>query len=206
MDYLGDESLRHFDGVQSILKDAGIHAHVNPRLVRGLDYYNLTVFEWVTKRLGSQGTVCAGGRYDGLVAQLGGKAAPACGFALGVERLLALWQGEGNRTAARMPDVYVVAQGEAAERFAFRVAEALRDTGHDVLHHCGGGSFKSQMKRADNSGAAVAVIVGDDEAHAGEASVKPLREAGEQKRVALAHLSEAVANLIYKTDDDDGGL
>jgi histidyl-tRNA synthetase len=206
MDYLGEESLKHFDGVQAILKDAGIHAHVNPRLVRGLDYYNLTVFEWVTGRLGAQGTVCAGGRYDGLIAQLGGKSAPACGFAIGVERLLALWQGEGNQTMAKAPDVYLVVQGEAAERFAFRVAEALRDTGLDVLHHCGGGSFKSQMKRADNSGAPVAVIVGDDEAQAGEASVKLLREAGEQMRVALAHLSDTVTNLIYTTDDDDGSL
>jgi histidyl-tRNA synthetase len=206
MDYLGEASLKHFNGVQAILKDAGIHARVNPRLVRGLDYYNLTVFEWVTDQLGAQGTVCAGGRYDGLVEQLGGKPAPACGFAMGVERLLALWRDQGNEATAVAPDVYLVAQGEAAERFAFRVAETLRDNGLDVLHHCGGGSFKSQMKRADGSGAALAIIIGDDEASAGEVTLKPLRDAVAQQRVALADLAEAVNNLIYSTDDDDGSL
>jgi histidyl-tRNA synthetase len=206
MDYLGEDSLKHFNGVQAILKDAGIHARVNPRLVRGLDYYNLTVFEWVTDQLGAQGTVCAGGRYDGLIAQLGGKPAPACGFAMGVERLLALWRDQGNEATAVTPDAYLVAQGEAAERFAFRVAETLRDSGLDVLHHCGGGSFKSQMKRADGSGAALAVIIGDDEASAGEVTLKPLRDAVEQQRVALADLAEAVNNLIYSTDDDDGSV
>ncbi|MDE2600606.1 MAG: histidine--tRNA ligase [Rhodocyclaceae bacterium] len=207
MEYLGEESLKHFDGVQTILKDAGIHARVNPRLVRGLDYYNLTVFEWVTDQLGAQGTVCAGGRYDGLIAQLGGKPAPACGFAMGVERLLALWKDQGNQALAVAPDVYLVAQGDAAGRFAFRVAEELRNSGFDVLQHCGGGSFKSQMKRADNSGAPLAVIIGDDEASAGEVSLKPLREAaeqrGEQQRVALADLAEAVNNLIFSTDETE---
>jgi histidyl-tRNA synthetase len=207
MEYLGEESLKHFDGVQAILKDAGIHARVNPRLVRGLDYYNLTVFEWVTDQLGAQGTVCAGGRYDGLIAQLGGKPAPACGFAMGVERLLALWKDQGNEALAVTPDVYLVAQGDAASRFAFRVAEELRGSGFDVLQHCGGGSFKSQMKRADGSGAPLAVIIGDDEASAGEVSLKPLREVGEQRgeqqRVALADLAEAVNNLIFSTDETE---
>ena len=203
MDYLGEDSLKHFDGVQAILKDAGIHARVNPRLVRGLDYYNLTVFEWVTDALGAQGTVCAGGRYDGLITQLGGKPAPACGFAMGVERLLALWKDQGNQALSVVPDVYLVAQGEAAGRFAFRVAEELRSSGLDVLQHCGGGSFKSQMKRADGSGAPLAVIIGDDEAAAGEVSLKPLREAGEQQRVALADLAEAVNNLIFSTDETE---
>ncbi|HWU84927.1 MAG TPA: histidine--tRNA ligase [Rhodocyclaceae bacterium] len=207
MEYLGEESLKHFEGVQAILKDAGIHARVNPRLVRGLDYYNLTVFEWVTDQLGAQGTVCAGGRYDGLVAQLGGKPAPACGFAMGVERLLALWQDQGNEVAPMAPDVYLVAQGEAAGRFAFRVAEELRGSGFDVLQHCGGGSFKAQMKRADASGAPLAVIIGDDEASAGEVSVKPLREDGEQRgqqqKVALADLADAVSNLIFSTDETE---
>jgi histidyl-tRNA synthetase len=203
MDYLGEDSLKHFDGVQAILKDAGIHARVNPRLVRGLDYYNLTVFEWVTDQLGAQGTVCAGGRYDGLISQLGGKPAPACGFAMGVERLLALWKDQGNEALAVAPDVYLVAQGDAAGRFAFRVAEELRGRGFDVLQHCGGGSFKSQMKRADGSGAPLAVIIGDDEASAGEVSLKPLREAGEQQRVALADLAEAVNNLIFSTDETE---
>ncbi|HTH93895.1 MAG TPA: histidine--tRNA ligase [Rhodocyclaceae bacterium] len=203
MAYLGEASLKHFEGVQAILKDAGIHARVNPRLVRGLDYYNLTVFEWVTDQLGAQGTVCAGGRYDGLIAQLGGKPAPACGFAMGVERLLALWKDQGNEAAPVTPDVYLVAQGEAAERFAFRVAEDLRGNGFDVLHHCGGGSFKSQMKRADGSGALLAVIIGDDEASAGEVSLKPLRDNGEQKKVALAGLADAVSDLIYSTDETE---
>lgn len=206
MDYLGEESLKHFEGVQAILKDAGIHARVNPRLVRGLDYYNLTVFEWVTDQLGAQGTVCAGGRYDGLVGQLGGKAAPACGFAMGVERLLALWQDQGNSVAPVAPDVYLVTQGDAAVRFAFRVAESLRDNGLDVLQHCGGGSFKSQMKRADGSGAPVAIIIGDDEAAAGEVTLKHLREAMDQKRVRLADLAEQVTNLIFDMDDDDGSV
>lgn len=207
MEYLGEESLKHFDGVQAILKDAGIHARVNPRLVRGLDYYNLTVFEWVTDQLGAQGTVCAGGRYDGLISQLGGKPAPACGFAMGVERLLALWKDQGNEALAVTPDVYLVAQGDAAGRFAFRVAEELRGSGFDVLQHCGGGSFKSQMKRADASGAPLAVIIGDDEASAGEVSLKALREVGEQRgeqqRVALADLAEAVNNLIFSTDETE---
>ena len=206
MDYLGEASLKHFDGVQAILKDAGIHARVNPRLVRGLDYYNLTVFEWVTDQLGAQGTVCAGGRYDGLIAQLGGKPAPACGFAMGVERLLALWKDQGNQASVVAPDVYLVAQGEAASRFAFRVAEELRSSGLDVLQHCGGGSFKSQMKRADGSGAPLAVIIGDDEVAAGEVTLKPLRDAVEQRRVALADLAEAVNNLIFSTEDDDGSV
>src|SRR5574340_1156599 len=130
VDYLGEASLEHFEGVQALLRDAAIPYRINPRLVRGLDYYNLTVFEWVTDRLGAQGTVCAGGRYDGLVAQLGGKPTPACGFARGVERLLALWRDEHGEDAVAatraVPDVYVVHQGEAARRHAFSVAEGLR--------------------------------------------------------------------------------
>ena len=135
----------------------------------------LTVFEWVTDRLGAQGTVCGGGRYDGLFAQIGGKSAPAIGFAMGVERLIALVRDAGGPVATEAQDVYLVHQGEAADRFAFTVAERLRDHGFSVAHHCGGGSFKAQMRRADASGAQVAVIVGDDEAAAREASVKPLR-------------------------------
>jgi histidyl-tRNA synthetase len=196
IDYLGEASLKHFEGVQALLKDAGRPYRINPRLVRGLDYYNLTVFEWVTDQLGAQGTVCAGGRYDGLVEQLGGKPAPACGFAMGVERLLALWADQGNCVDRPAPDVYVVHQGEAAGRHAFKVAEHLRDVGFAVQLHCGGGSFKSQMKRADASGAAVAAIIGDDEAQANEVSVKPLREAGEQCRVGFDNLAETVGEQI----------
>ena len=206
IDHLGEESLKHFEGVQAILRDAGLPCRINPRLVRGLDYYNLTVFEWVTDQLGAQGTVCAGGRYDGLVAQLGGKPAPACGFAMGVERLLALWQDQGHKHEVPAPDVYLVHQGEAAGRHAFRAAERLRDAGFAVTLHCGGGSFKSQMKRADGSNAPVAVIIGDDEAAASTATVKPLRATAEQRRVSLDELADAVGDLIFEMDDDHGGI
>lgn len=202
LDALGEASLRHFEGVQAILKDAGRPYEINPRLVRGLDYYNLTVFEWVGEGPGAQGTVCAGGRYDGLLEQIGGKAAPACGFAMGIERLLALIAAPGGRAS---PDVYLVNQGERAERFAFGVAEALRDAGFSVVQHCGGGGFKSQMKKADSSGAPVAVIVGDEEASAGEASVKALREERGQQRVPLERLPEAVADLLFGDTDNDKG-
>ena len=204
IDYLGDESLAHFEGVQRVLRDAGVPYKINPRLVRGLDYYNLTVFEWVTDRLGAQGTVCAGGRYDGLVSQLGGKPTPACGFAMGVERLIALIKESGGEPAALAPDVYFVHQGEAASRLAFRVAEGLRDQGINVLLHCGGGSFKSQMKRADGSGAAFAVIIGDDEALTGEAQLKPLREAGSaQLKLKVDDLVEAIIGQMIDSDETD---
>jgi histidyl-tRNA synthetase len=169
--------------------------------VRGLDYYNLTVFEWVSDELGAQGAVCAGGRYDGLLEQVGGKPAPACGFAIGIERLLALLPESDERVS---PDVYLVNQGERAARFAFRVAEALRGAGFSVLQHCGSASFKSQMKKADGSGAPVAVIVGDEEAAAGEAGVKPLREEREQFRVPLEGLPDAVADLLFGDAHDKG--
>ncbi|HEY0294586.1 MAG TPA: histidine--tRNA ligase [Bordetella sp.] len=200
-DFLGDESRAHFDGVCQRLADAGIEYRLNPRLVRGLDYYNLTVFEWVTDRLGSQGTVCGGGRYDGLIELLGGKAAPAVGFAIGVERLLDLWEqtlAASIEQPAPVPecDVYVVHQGDAAQRLAAQAAESLRDAGLAVIVHAGSGSFKSQFKRADVSGARVAVILGDDEVANKAAGVKFLRgatlEAGGQQQVPLARLAEAV--------------
>jgi histidyl-tRNA synthetase len=190
MDELDDAALAHFEAVKQGLDAAGIAYQINPRLVRGLDYYNYTVFEWITDRLGAQGTVCAGGRYDGLVAQLGGKSAPACGYAMGVERLLALMLDAGVVPPADVPDVYIVNVGEAAGRFALHAGEALRDAGLDVLLHGGGGSFKSQMKKADASGARYAMIIGDDEAAAAEVTVKPLRGEGEQQRVALAAAAE----------------
>lgn len=205
-DFLGEESLKHFDGVQAILKDASLPYRINHRLVRGLDYYNRTVFEWVTTRLGAQGTICAGGRYDGLVAQLGGKPAPAAGFAMGVERLLALWQESGGQAERIVPDVYLVHAGEAAQRAAFRVAEGLRGTGFAVTLHCGGGSFKSQMKRADASGAPFAVVIGDDEAAAGEVSLKPLRDGGEQIRVPMDVLPETLADRLIESEEDDGSI
>ncbi len=206
MDFLGEASLEHIGGVQALLKEAGIPYRINPRLVRGLDYYNLTVFEWITDKLGAQGTVCAGGRYDGLIEQLGGKAAPACGFAMGVERLIALLKeehgDEAGQAARTAPDIYVVHQGEMAQRPAFRAAEALRGAGYDVLFHCGGGNFKSQMRRADASGAQLAVIIGDDEAREDSASLKPLREDVPQKRVPLDQLADEIGNYLFGEDND----
>ena len=204
IDYLGEASLGHFEGVQRVLRDAGIPYTINPRLVRGLDYYNLTVFEWVTDKLGAQGTVCAGGRYDGLVEQLGGKSTPACGFAMGVERLIALIKESGGEPAAPAPDVYVVHQGDEAARLAFRVAEGLRNEGIDVLLHCGGGSFKSQMKKADGSGATFAVVIGDDEAATGEAQLKALREEGvEQRKLKVDDLAEAIFDHLIDSEDEE---
>lgn len=175
-DFLGEQSLAHFQGVCRRLDDAGIGYRLNPRLVRGLDYYNLTVFEWVTDRLGAQGTVCGGGRYDGLIELLGGKPSPAVGFAIGMERLLDLWTQTVAPAPAPECQVYVIHQGDAAQRKAAQVAEALRDAGLRVIVHAGSSGFKSQFKRADASGAGVAVIIGQDELDSGSASVKWLRE------------------------------
>jgi histidyl-tRNA synthetase len=195
MDELEEDALRHFEEVQAILKRHDVPFEINTRLVRGLDYYNRTVFEWVTTRLGAQGTICAGGRYDGLVEQIGGKPAPATGFAMGVERLLALLQDDGMALPKAEVDVYVVHQGELAGRLASRMAEQLRDSNLRVLLHCGGGSFKSQMKKADASGAQVAVVIGDDEAQANEISVKPM-QGGEQERVSVQDLTATVVRLL----------
>jgi histidyl-tRNA synthetase len=191
LDDLDPASAAHFEAVKAGLAAAGVPFVVNTRLVRGLDYYNRTVFEWTTDRLGAQGTICAGGRYDGLVEQIGGKATPACGYAMGVERLLELFAA-ARTVAAATPDVYVVRQGEAAERYAERIAEQMRDSGLKVVLHCGGGSFKSQMRKADASGARYAVIVGDDEAAAGELTLKPLRTTIEQQRMRPAEAVERV--------------
>jgi len=196
MEELEEDALKHFEAVQAILRQQGIAYEINPRLVRGLDYYNRTVFEWVTTRLGAQGTICAGGRYDGLIEQIGGKPAPAMGFAMGVERLLALLQEDGMNAPAAPLDVYVVHQGELAQALAWRAAETLREGGLRVLLHCGGGSFKSQMKKADGSGAVCAVIVGDDEAAADAVMLKPLRGGGEQQRVVMHDLQHKVNELI----------
>ncbi len=196
MDELDEEAIQHFSAVQEILRQHGVPFTINPRLVRGLDYYNRTVFEWVTTRLGAQGTICAGGRYDGLVEQIGGKPAPACGFAMGIERLLALLQEDGMKNPQAPLDVYLVHQGEQAGKLASTVAEQLRDADLKVVLHCGGGSFKSQMKKADGSGAACAVIIGDDEVQAAQATLKPLRGGGEQARVALTELQYKICELI----------
>ena len=185
LDDLDGDSVAHFDAVQAGLTLAGVPYRINPRLVRGLDYYNRTVFEWTTDRLGAQGTVCAGGRYDGLIEQIGGKPAPACGYAMGVERLVELMK-EGPALAAAVPDVYVVRNGERAQGYAQMLAERLRDAGFIVVLHCGGGSFKSQMRKADASGARYAAVIGDDEADAQALTLKPLRDAQAQARVTLA--------------------
>jgi len=174
-DFLGETSRAHFDGVCARLTDAGVPYRLNPRMVRGLDYYNLTVFEWVTDKLGAQATVCGGGRYDGLIELLGGKAAPAVGFAIGIERLLDLWGQYQPEVAVPECEVYVVHQGDEAQRRAALLAESLRDAGMSVIVHAGAASFKSQFKRADASAASIAVILGGDELAAGVASVKMLR-------------------------------
>jgi histidyl-tRNA synthetase len=198
MGYLGDASLAHFEALKKLLSAAGVEFTLNARLVRGLDYYNLTVFEWVSDALGAQGTVCGGGRYDGLFEQLGGKPTPGVGFAMGCERLVALIRDSGNAPAARKPDAYVVHQGEGTLECAFTVADALRSAGHAVVLHAGGGSFKSQMKRADASGAWVALIVGEDEMRAGEISVKALRSAGEQRRIGRGRVVEEFAATMQR--------
>ena len=197
-DHLDPESAAHFTRLQRDLDAAGVGYVVNPRLVRGLDYYSRTVFEWVTGDLGSQDAVCSGGRYDGLVAQLGGEPVPAIGWALGEERiveLMRLQQRAGDETSA---DVYVVLGGEAAEAAGLVVAESLRDAlpGLRVEMNCGAGSFKSQLKRADRSGARYAVILGDEEVARGIAALKPLREDAGQVEVPIAGLAQELARLV----------
>lgn len=179
-DFLGPESRAHFDAVCARLDDAGIKYQLNTRMVRGLDYYNLTVFEWITESLGAQATICGGGRYDGLIELLGGKPAPAVGFAIGMERLIDLWgQMQPDTPVLAECDVYIVQQGDAAQRRAAVLAEALRDEGISVLVHAGSGSFKSQFKRADASAAKIAVILAGDELANGVASVKMMRQSAE---------------------------
>jgi histidyl-tRNA synthetase len=202
LDHLGAEAAQHFAALKALLDSAGIRYTVNPRLVRGLDYYNRTVFEWVTDALGAQGAVCSGGRYDGLVEKLGGKSTPAIGWAMGVERLVALFEACGGQAPRLSPDVYVVTVGEKAEAAGFRLVEQLRDTmpGLRIELNLGGGSFKSQLKRADKSGAGFAVILGEDEIGAGEAGVKPLRSDEDQIRVALAEVMQALRVRLPQRD------
>ena len=194
IDYLGADSLAHFDGLRALLDAAGVAYRINPRLVRGMDYYNLSVFEFVTEELGSQGTICAGGRYDGLIAQIGGKSAPAVGWALGVERILDLLKSQNLLPPAPSPDVYMVVPNASAATAAARACQLLRQAGANVQMHAGTadgqGSMKSQFKRADGSGASWAVILGDEELAAGQVAVKHLRgEIGGQSTVALDELS-----------------
>lgn len=185
LSHLGEASRRHFEQFRAGLDTLGIPYAINPRLVRGLDYYNRTVFEWITDDLGAQGTVCAGGRYDGLVAQLGGRPTPAVGFAMGLERLVALLESREAAKAADAAsalDAYLVAVGAAAQMAAPTLAERLRDgaPGLRLQCHCGGGSFKSQFKKADRSGARFALVLGDEELSRGVVGVKPLRTTAEQ--------------------------
>jgi histidyl-tRNA synthetase len=204
-DYLDEESRADFARLCDLLDTAGVPYVVNSRLVRGLDYYNKTVFEWVTDRLGAQGTVCAGGRYDGLVQQLGGKATPGVGFAMGMERLILLLIELGVVTGVSpLADVYVVAVGDEAQRTALAAVEKLRDQlpDLDIVLHAGGGSFKSQMKKADKSGARVALIWGEDEVAAQTVSVKALRDTGgegeraSQQTVPVEKLQETLCAVL----------
>jgi histidyl-tRNA synthetase len=190
MDYLADESKSHFARVCSGLDAAGVSYVINPRLVRGLDYYSRTVFEWITDQLGAQGTVCAGGRYDGLVQQLGGRSTPAIGFAMGVERLISLLEESDAASQIEELHAYMVLVGEEPQRQGLILAERLRSQipGLRLLTNCGGGSFKSQFKKADRSGARFALVVGDDELQRGVAGVKPLRDNSEQQEIALDEL------------------
>lgn len=192
LDYLDTESRAHFERLQELLAATGIAYQVNPRLVRGLDYYCKTVFEWVTDQLGAQGTICAGGRYDGLVEQLGGRATPAVGFAVGLERLIAMLAEAGTRGLDQDPAAYLVMVGEAAEQRGLPLAEALRDRLPDLRLqiNCGGGSFKTQLRRADRSDARLALILGEEEINAGCMTVKFLRETGEQISISQESITE----------------
>jgi histidyl-tRNA synthetase len=195
---LGEESRAHFDALCAALDAIGIPYEVNPRLVRGLDYYSRTVFEWVTDALGAQDAVCSGGRYDGLIAQLGGEPTPAVGFALGMERVVALLAQSGEVPAAAAPALYIVASGERAQRAAFALAERLRDAlpGQGVWLNLGGGNFKAQFRRADRSGARFALVLGDQELERGVVAVKPLRSDGGQSECALEQLPAMLAALL----------
>ena len=197
MEYLGEESKAHFETLKTLLNAAGIDFVVNTRLVRGLDYYCHTVFEWITEELGAQGTICAGGRYDGLVEQLGGKATPAVGFAMGLERLLALLEDQADWQPKASSDVYVLSLSADDQAQAFAVAELLRNNASDlsVQVHCGGGSLKSQFKKADKAESRLALICGGEEAARNEIVVKPM-QGGEQSTVAMADLVTTVKQLL----------
>ena len=198
LDFLDTESAEHFATLQALLDGAGVQYSVNPRLVRGLDYYNRSVFEWVTDALGSQGAVCAGGRYDGLVEKLGGRATPAAGWAMGVERLVDLFEACGGETPPDNADIYIVAVGDGAIQQAFAIAEEIRDqiTGVRIEVNLGGGSFKSQMKRADKSNADFALILGETEMAEQCVGLKPLRNDEDQISIARQELAATLANKI----------
>ena len=201
LDFLGTQSLAHFEAVQKLLKSNNIPCKINPRLVRGLDYYNLTVFEWITDELGAQGTIAGGGRYDPLIERMGGKAAPACGWAMGMERVLELMKvSESAPEAQAQCDIFVLHQGGDTLTTAMIVAERLRSAGIDTILFCPpdgqSSSFKSQMKKADASGAAYAVIIGPDELANNEAQLKDLRSSGAQQAIPLESILEAVIDAL----------
>lgn len=197
IDHLDDESVEHFETLQTHLDDLGIEYVVNPNLVRGLDYYNRTVFEWVTTELGAQGTVCAGGRYDGLVEQIGGKATPAVGFAMGMERLVALLMDKQLVPAHASPDIYMVLVGNNVQRPGLVISEKIRDDlTVNVQMNCGGGSFKSQFKKADKSGADYAIVIGEQEVENQVVAVKPLRVEGEQQTVKWDELTDYLRSIM----------
>ncbi len=200
LDHLDEESERHFTELKVLLDVAGIAYDVNPRLVRGLDYYNRTVFEWVTDALGSQGAICAGGRYDGLVEKLGGRSTPAIGWAMGVERLVGLFEVCGGIAPGQSPEIYVVAVGDAALAKGFEIAESLREAidGIRVELNLGGGSFKSQLKRADKSGAEYAVVLGDDEVAEDRAGLKPLRTDEDQIQVRADQVANELSGRLMR--------
>jgi histidyl-tRNA synthetase len=197
-DYLDEESREHFSGFCRLLDAAGVGYEVNPRLVRGLDYYSKTVFEWVTDQLGAQGTICAGGRFDGLVEYLGGRPTPAFGFALGLERLLALLLSADAQLPSSSPHLYMVLSGEGATQRGLVLADELRDAvpGLRLQVNCGGGSFKSQFKRADRSGAAFALVLGEDEVAQQSVVVKPLRSTADQEILAQSDLLARIGRLF----------
>lgn len=201
-EHLDEESRQHFATLCAILDDAGLKYTINPCLVRGLDYYGKTVFEWVTNKLGAQGTVCAGGRFDGLVEQLGGKSTPAVGFAMGIERLVSLIEELALPLGQYQPHAYLVQVGDAAQRNGMLLAEQLRDA-LPLLRlesHCGGGSFKSQFKRADKSGASLALILGDEEVANGSLGIKFLRQEGEQQLLPLPQAIDFLAAWLAEAD------
>lgn len=197
LDYLDEESSTHFEQLKALLDAMQIDYVINPRLVRGLDYYSNTVFEWTTTQLGSQGTVCGGGRYDKLVEHLGSRETPACGFGLGIERLLGLLEAQDIQPPQETPHLYFIMRGEKAQLAGMQLAESLRDTiaGVKVISNCGGGSFKAQMKRADKSNAMYALILADTEVESKQISIKPLQSRDEQKLIPQAELKEYIETL-----------
>ena len=205
IDHLDEQSKQHFELVKSYLDDAGIEYVVNPNLVRGLDYYNKTVFEWVTTELGAQGTVCAGGRYDGLVEKIGGKSVPATGFAMGLERLMSLLIDKKLVNYDQTADIFIVLGEDSALRPGMAMAEQLRDENANikVTMNCGGGSFKSQFKKADKSGASIALVLAEDEINNQNITIKYLREKKDQETIAWSELNAKVASIFNGEDLDE---